>query len=266
MRKSPLIVAAAAAVSSLAMFAVAQDGQTAPAAAAAPPTTGPAAPAPTTRETLQKVSYGLGFDLGRNMKQGDVQLDIPTLTGGIEDALAGKQPRFSEAELKEAFAVFQQSMMEKEQAKQAAAASKAEGEGKAFLESNKGKPNVKTTATGLQYEITKEGTGAQPKSTDTVKVHYTGTLVDGTKFDSSVDRGEPIEFPLDQVIAGWTEGIQLLKIGSKAKLFIPSNLAYGPQGRPPVIPPNAVLLFDVELLDIVPPATQPATPAPTQMP
>lgn len=265
MRKSPLIVAAAVAVtSSFALIAVAQNPTaaspaTAPAGVAAAEARA-ATTAPTTQETLQKVSYGMGFQLGRNMKEVDVQLDVATLTKGIEDAMAGKEGQFKEAEIREAFAQLQQTVAEKEQAKIAAAGAKAEGEGKAFLEANKGKAGVKTTASGLQYEITTEGTGAQPKPTDIVKVHYTGTLIDGTKFDSSKDRGEPIEFPLDQVIPGWTEGIQLLKVGSKAKLYIPSNLAYGPQGRPPQIAPNSTLIFDVELLDIVPPASQPALP------
>ena len=263
-KKLPLIAAVATTCASLALIAVAQQPTTMPAGgvtgdrtAAAAADTQPAN-APTTQETLEKVSYGLGFDLGKNMKQGDVNLNIATLTKGIEDAMGGKESRYKEAEIREAFQAFQQTLAEKEQAKMAAAASKAEGEGRAFLETNKAKAGVKTTASGLQYETTTEGTGATPKASDTVKVHYTGTLVDGTKFDSSVDRGEPIEFPLDQVIPGWTEGIQLMKVGSKSKLYIPSNLAYGPQGRPPVIPPNSTLIFDVELLDIVPPATQPA--------
>jgi FKBP-type peptidyl-prolyl cis-trans isomerase len=229
MRKSPLIVAAAVAVtSSFALIAVAQNPTaanpaTAPAGVAAAEANA-ATTAPTTQETLQKVSYGMGFQLGRNMKEVDVQLDVATLTKGIEDAMAGKESQFKEADIKDAFAQLQQTVAEKEQSKLAAAASKAEGEGKAFLEANKAKAGVKTTASGLQYEIT-------------------------------------------------TEGIQLLKVGSKARLYIPSNLAYGPQGRPPQIAPNSTLIFDVELLDIVPPATQPAFPGlpggatpPPQMP
>jgi FKBP-type peptidyl-prolyl cis-trans isomerase len=136
-------------------------------------------------------------------------------------------------------------------------AAKAETEGKAnlekgqkFLADNKSKPNVKTTASGLQYEVITEGKGPSPKATDVVKVHYKGTLLDGTQFDSSYDRGQPAEFPLNQVIRGWTEGLQLMKVGGKNKLVIPSDLAYVPQGRPG-IPGNSTLVFEVELIQIV---------------
>lgn len=265
MRKSPLIVAAAVAATSLALtVAVAQQPQLQQTQPTTQPDAGNATdaapPAPTTQEILQRVSYGIGFQTGKGMKDAEIQLDVPTMNQGIADAMAGKQPAYKESDLRDAFAQLQQQVAEREQTKMAAAAAKAEGEGKAFLDANKSKEGVKSTTSGLQYTIGTEGTGATPKPTDTVKVHYTGSLIDGTKFDSSLDRGEPIEFPLDQVIPGWTEGIQLMKVGGKAKLFIPSNLAYGPQGRPPVIPPNSTLVFDVELLDIVPPATQPAMP------
>ena len=280
MRKSPLIAAAVVSASA-ACWTLAQtdatpttpppgqmgqQGQMEPSGqmgqpgqmAGTPTTSASTRPAPTTQETLARVSYGLGFDLGRNMKQGDVTLDTTILTSGIQDALKGEKSKYSDEEMKEAFGAFQASLMEKEQAKTQAAAAKAETEGKAFLAANKDKPGVKTTASGLQYEITTEGTGPMPKATDNVKVHYTGTLIDGTKFDSSRDRGEPATFRLDEVIKGWTEGLQLLKVGSKAKLYIPPELAYGNRGAPPVIPPNATLTFDVELLSIEPPATQPA--------
>jgi FKBP-type peptidyl-prolyl cis-trans isomerase FkpA/FKBP-type peptidyl-prolyl cis-trans isomerase FklB len=137
---------------------------------------------------------------------------------------------------------------------------KMEAEGKAnkdkgekFLAENKSKPGVKTTASGLQYLVLTEGKGKSPKATDTVTVHYKGTLIDGTQFDSSYDRGQPAEFPLDRVIKGWTEGLQTMKVGGKSRLFVPSDIAYGPQGRPG-IPPNSTLIFDVELVDIAKPA------------
>ena len=280
MRKSPLIAAAVVAVSAAACWTLAQTdmtmppgqsdmaqpGMARPGQLGGPTTSASTKPAPTTQETLEKVSYGLGFDLGRNMKQGDVALDINILTGGIQDALKGEKSKYSDEEMKEAFAAFQATLMEKEQAKTQAAAAKADAEGKAFLAKNKDQQGVKTTASGLQYEITQEGTGPMPKATDTVKVQYTGTLLDGTKFDSSRDRGEPATFRLDEVIKGWTEGLQLLKVGSKAKFFVPPDLAYGNRGAPPVIPPNATLIFDVELISIEPPSTQPAMGAAPQMP
>lgn len=123
--------------------------------------------------------------------------------------------------------------------------------GKAFLEANKSKEGIKTTASGLQYKIITEGTGAIPKATDKVKVHYKGTLIDGTEFDSSYKRGTPLEFPLNAVIKGWAEGLQLMKVGSKAELYIPSELGYGEQGAGSQIGPNSVLVFEVELLNIV---------------
>ena len=125
----------------------------------------------------------------------------------------------------------------------------------AFLAKNKSKSGVKTTASGLQYEVEKEGTGPKPKATDTVKVDYTGTKIDGTKFDSSVDRGQPATFPLNQVVPGWTEGLQLMPVGSEYKFYIPAKLAYGERGPGP-IGPNATLIFDVKLISIEPPAAQ----------
>jgi FKBP-type peptidyl-prolyl cis-trans isomerase len=268
MKKQSLLVAAVVGAS-VAVFAIARqpgtDGPTtAPGTATMEPST---RPVPTTQETLAKVSYGFGFQIGKQMKENEVQLDVGLLTQGVQDAMGGSASKYSDAELQEAFGLAQQMMSERMEAKEKAAGEKALAEGNTFLEANKAKPNVKTTPSGLQIEITKEGTGPMPKASDTVKVHYTGTLIDGTKFDSSVDRGEPAEFPLDGVIKGWTEGLQLVKVGGKARLVIPSDLAYGPRGRPPQIPGNSALVFDVELLEIVPPAGTPAAPpAPPQQP
>ena len=168
------------------------------------------------------------------------------LARGIIDALTGAKPALNDTQAMAAMQKFEQGMQAK--AKEKGDQAKAAGDG--FLAANAKKPGVKVLPSGLQYKVLKTGTGASPKATDTVKVHYHGTLTNGEKFDSSVERGEPAEFPVNRVIPGWTEALQLMKPGDKWQLVIPSDLAYGPQGRPPVIPPNSVLLFDVELLEV----------------
>jgi FKBP-type peptidyl-prolyl cis-trans isomerase len=155
---------------------------------------------------------------------------------------------------------YMQQMQAKRVAEQKAESDKNKTDGAKFLAENKSKPGVKTTASGLQYLVEKEGTGPKPKETDTVKVNYLGTKIDGEKFDSSYDRGEPATFPLNGVIKGWTEGLQLMPVGSKYKLFLPADLAYGESG-PPKIGPNAALVFEVELLSIEKPAEAGAAPA-----
>ncbi len=198
------------------------------------------------QSTDQKASYGIGYNLGTNLShEKNLQADKAALVAGIEDGLAGAKTRVPEAELQAAFAALQQ---------KAAAAMAAEGEkqmaaGNAFLAKNKSRPGVKTTASGLQYEVMVQGTGRKPKATDSVRVHYHGTLIDGTVFDSSVQRGQPAEFAVTGVIPGWTEALQLMPVGSKWKLFVPPGIAYGPRARG-AIPPNAVLVFEVELLGI----------------
>ena len=193
----------------------------------------------------EKVSYAIGQQIGGNMKSQGISVNTGVLSASIEDALAGKPSRMKPEEMQAAMMKMRESMM----AKQDAAGKENKDKGDKFLEENKKKPTVKVTASGLQYEVITEGKGNAPKATDTVKVHYAGTLIDGTKFDSSYDRNEPAEFPVGGVIRGWTEALQLMKPGAKYKLAIPSDLAYGPQGRPS-IPPNSVLLFDVELLEV----------------
>lgn len=193
----------------------------------------------------QKASYAIGQQIGSNMKSQSVDVDVKALSAGLEDALKGKEAKLKPEEMQAAMGKLQEASMKKHQE----AGEKNAGEGKAFLEKNKANANIKTTASGLQYEVVKEGTGAKPKATDVVSVHYTGTLINGTKFDSSVDRGQPAEFPLNGVIPGWTEGLQLMSVGSKYKFYIPSELAYGARDQGP-IPANSVLIFDVELLDI----------------
>ena len=194
----------------------------------------------------QKASYGIGFNMARNLDHEKIiQLDRPAFMAGIEDGLAGAKTRIPEADLKAAFIALQQKVTDN----LAAEGGKQLAAGNTFLAQNKARAGVKTTVTGLQYEVLVQGMGRKPKATDTVRVHYHGTLLDGTVFDSSVQRGQPIEFAVGGVIPGWTEALQMMTVGSKWKLFIPSALAYGPSGRGK-IPPNATLTFEVELLGI----------------
>ena len=196
------------------------------------------------QQEMDSLSYSLGVLLGQNLQsQGFEKIDEPSLTKGIHDMLAGNEPQVS---MEEANTIIQQ-YMEKKQAAQ------YEGniaEGKAFLETNAQREEVKVTPSGLQYEVLTEGTGAKPGATDKVTVHYHGMLIDGTVFDSSVDRGQPATFGVNQVIKGWTEALQMMPEGSKWKLYIPSDLAYGPRGAGPKIGPYATLIFEVELLKV----------------
>lgn len=193
---------------------------------------------------MDKLSYALGLSLGQNLLGSGVKnLNYQDLAQGIEDMLSAKTPQIS---LQEAQQILQKYFTELEQEMTAAEKER----GKAFLDENAKRSGVKVTASGLQYEVLEATLGRKPKATDTVRVHYEGTLIDGTVFDSSYRRGEPISFPLNQVIKGWTEGLQLMGIGSKYKFFIPYNLAYGERGAGQQIPPYATLIFTVELLDI----------------
>ncbi len=194
---------------------------------------------------MEKVSYALGLSLGNNLSEsGLTALDYDKLAQGIKDVLEHNQPEIS---LQEAQTILQKFFQEL----QAKANEKNIEAGKKFLAENAQRPEVKTTASGLQYEIIREGNGKKPTAADTVKVHYEGTLLDGTVFDSSVRRGEPATFGVTQVIAGWVEALQLMTVGSKWKLFIPSELAYGARGAGQTIAPHSTLIFEVELLDIV---------------
>jgi len=196
----------------------------------------------------QKTSYAIGMDIAATLKRQGVDLDEKALATGISDGLAGK-PALTEEQQKAALMDLGKSLRAKAEEKQKAAAEKNLKAGEDFLAANAKKDGVKTTASGLQYKVIKTGTGATPKPTDTVKVHYQGTLIDGTVFDSSVQRGQPITFPVRGVIPGWTEALQLMKVGDKWQLFIPAKLAYGEQGPGP-IGPNSALIFEVELLGI----------------
>jgi FKBP-type peptidyl-prolyl cis-trans isomerase FklB len=206
------------------------------------------------KDQKDKVSYSVGLQIGFNLSRQKVDINPDILATGIKDALAGK-PQLNPDQIKEIMTTFEKDMEQK----QKEAGEKNKTEGAKFLEENKKKEGVKTTASGLQYKALKDGNGAQPKATDTVTVNYRGTLINGTEFDSSYKRGQPATFPVNGVIKGWTEALQLMKVGSKYQLFIPSNLAYGERAVSPDLGANSTLIFEVELLDAKP-APTPAAP------
>ena len=197
----------------------------------------------------QRTSYAIGLDIATNLKAREIDLDAKALAAGIADALADK-PALKPEEMREVLMKLQQEMMAKGETKNKADSEKNLKAGDAFLAENGKKEGVKTTASGLQYKVLKSGSGASPKKSDLVKVHYHGTLIDGKVFDSSVQRGEPVTFQVDGVIPGWVEALQLMKVGDKWQLCIPAKLAYGPNVPDPLIGPNATLVFEVELLGI----------------
>lgn len=202
------------------------------------------------KDPKQRASYSIGADIGANFKRQDLEIDPKAMAAGLADAVAGKTA-LTDAEMKETLNNFRKEMMAKMEVKQKTDGAKNIKEGEAFLAANAKKEGVKTLPSGLQYKVLKSGTGKTPKATDTVKVHYHGTLIDGTVFDSSVDRGEPATFPVTGVIPGWVEALQLMKEGDKWQLTIPSKLAYADHGAPGgKIGPNSVLVFEVELISI----------------
>lgn len=199
----------------------------------------------------EKISYSIGMDIGNNMKKQSIDIDPDTLAKGLKDSFSGGKTLLTEEEARETLNAFRNQMMAKQQEQVKAAGEKNKKEGEAFLAANKKKEGVKTTPSGLQYKIVKDGTGKTPKATDTVTVNYRGKLIDGTEFDSSYKRGQPATFPVNGVIKGWTEALQMMKEGAQWELFIPSDLAYGERGAPGgSIGPNSVLIFDVELISI----------------
>ena len=200
---------------------------------------------------MDKLSYALGLGIGRQLAQmGAEQLSIDDFAQAIKDVVAGGQLKLDEAEAQVIVQEFFQKQEEKQRAAAAEMGKKAKEEGEKYLAENAKKEGVVTLPSGLQYLVIKEGEGKRPKATDKVKCHYEGMLVDGTLFDSSVQRGEPATFPLNQVIAGWTEGLQLMTEGSKYRFFIPYTLGYGERGAGASIPPFAALVFDVELIEV----------------
>jgi len=205
-----------------------------------------AADSPELKSQQQKVGYIIGHNIGSGFHRDELDLDFNAFVAGIKDGMAGKDSKLTPEQVTAAQQAFQKAM----QAKQEAKAAKLAEVGQKFLENNKKRKGVITTKSGLQYEVLKKGSGKTPTKESQVTTHYTGTLVDGTKFDSSVDRGEPATFPVTGVIKGWTEALQLMKEGDKWKLYIPYELAYGAQGRPPSIPPAATLIFEIELIKV----------------
>lgn len=194
---------------------------------------------------MDKLSYAWGLAMGRQLQgMGMKELNVADFKDGVQSVFDGSEPAIGVEEAQKLIQDYLNDL-------QAKAEETAKAAGKKFLEENKKNADVKETASGLQYVVEKEGTGAQPTAEDEVTVHYTGRLLDGTVFDSSVNRGEPATFPLNRVIPGWTEGVQLMKEGAKYTFFIPSDLAYGPQGIPGAIPAHSTLIFDVELIKVI---------------
>ena len=194
-----------------------------------------------------KVSYIIGYDIGKNMKRSNLELDYDTFLTGLKEAMNAKESRITQEDQQKIMTAFQDEM----QKKQLEEAEKSKKKNADWLDKNKKNKDIIVLPSGLQYRIITEGKGEKPKATDTVKTHYTGKLIDGTVFDSSVERGEPAEFPVNGVIRGWQEALQLMPVGSKWELFVPAELGYGPRGTGDKIGPNATLIFEIELLEVV---------------
>ncbi|KDR51162.1 FKBP-type peptidyl-prolyl cis-trans isomerase [Hoylesella loescheii] len=200
---------------------------------------------------MDKLSYALGLGIGRQLSQmGAADLNIDDFAQAVKDMIDGKEPQVATAEAQQIVEDFFRKQEEKQRAEAAEKYKGAKSEGEKYLSENAKKEGVVTLPSGLQYQVLKEGNGKSPKATDKVVCHYEGMLIDGTMFDSSVQRGEPATFPLNGVIAGWTEGLQLMKEGAKYRFFIPYQLGYGERGAGASIPPFATLVFDVELIEV----------------
>lgn len=199
-----------------------------------------------------RVSYGVGMNIARDFKTQDINVNPDLLAQGIKDAQAGGETLMTEDEVQKTITELQQMLQAKQAAKAKEIGDKNQKEGAEFLAANAKKEGVKTTASGLQYKVIEPGNGKTPTATDKVKVNYRGMLIDGKEFDSSYKRGEPATFPVNGVIKGWTEALQMMKEGAKYQIYIPAELAYGERGAGPMIGPNATLIFDVELLEVNP--------------
>ncbi len=206
--------------------------------------------AATLETEAQKVGYAIGMNIGMNMKMQELDIDPEQVAAGLVAAFKGEPTLMDEDQMAQTLMAFQQQMQARDMEKMAAEATVNAVASQKYLEENSKKKGVVTTETGLQYRVLSQGKGASPKADSTVDVHYRGTLVDGTEFDSSYSRGEPATFPVGNVIPGWTEALQLMKEGDKWEIVIPAELAYADQGAPPVIPPSSALIFEVELLKV----------------
>ena len=207
-----------------------------------------AADKPEVKEEKDRISYSVGHQVGGDFKRQGVELNPELLVKGVQDAMSGAKSLMTQQEMNETLVDLKKKVVAEEQRQKKEAAGKNLQEGKAFLAENAKKKDVTTLPSGLQYKVIEKGSGASPKKTDSVTVHYKGTLIDGTEFDSSYARGKPATFRVDGVIAGWTEALQLMKPGAKWQLFIPANLAYGERGAGSRIGPNSALIFEVELI------------------
>ena len=227
------------------------------------------APQLSPKELKENMSTAIGTDIGRNLKRTGVELDLNILFGAMKEAVAGQPSKLTDQQIQEAIGAFRKEAMAKRDEERLKTAEKNHKEGAAFLAENKTKPGVKTlevklaegTTAEMQYKVITEGTGAIPKSNDTVTVNYRGTLVNGKEFDSSAKRGQPAKFQVNRVVRGWTEALGMMKTGSKWEIYIPSTLAYGDQGSGPNIEPGSTLIFEMELLGTeTPPPPTPAQP------
>jgi FKBP-type peptidyl-prolyl cis-trans isomerase len=229
--------------------------------AAEPQSAAPAAPAAASLETTeQRLSYGIAYGLGQRMGADGMPVDVEAFSAGLRDGVEGTEPKMTPEEIQAEMQSYQEKMAAEQQENQAALAGANQAASAAFLAGNAAREGVTVTESGLQYEVVEAGEGAKPGPEDTVEVHYRGTLVDGTEFDSSYGRGQTVSFGVGQVIAGWTEALQLMSVGSKWKLAIPADLAYGAGGAGQLIGPDSALIFEVELVSI-PSQAEPAAEA-----
>jgi FKBP-type peptidyl-prolyl cis-trans isomerase FklB len=209
-----------------------------------------AADAPEIKNDKERISYSLGMDIGGNLKRGSVEVDPDMLAKGLKDSYGGGKTILTEEEARKTLTDFQRTLLAKQAEAMQKLSEKNKADGEKFLAENAKKEGVKTLPSGLQYREIAPGAGKSPKATDTVTTHYKGTLIDGTEFDSSYERGQPATFPVSGVIPGWTEALQLMKEGAKWQLFVPANLGYGERGAGGEIGPNATLIFEVELISV----------------